>query len=185
MLRRRGVTLLVSRPLTATRRDTLHRRIRLVVAITLGQVVAYAIGAAFAHVTHGWRYMVGLGAAPAALSLVTLFWLPESPRILLRNDRREPARTVLRKMYASATDEQLGGELRLLEAGVQQAKKRHGSSSFWSRLVSIFAVATNRRALGTFALCGCESTFAPQLKNSFHSFHSLQSLDAASRPSSS
>lgn len=121
-----------------------------VVAITLGQVVSYAIGAAFAHVHQGWRYMVGLGAAPAALSLIALFWLPESPRILLRTDRREPARTVLRKMYASATEEQLEGKLRVLEASVQQAKRMHETTSFWSRFVSMFAVATNRRALSTF-----------------------------------
>lgn len=94
--------------------------------------------------------MVGLGAAPAALSLIALFWLPESPRILLRTDRREPARTVLRKMYASATEEQLEGKLRVLEASVQQAKRMHETTSFWSRFVSMFAVATNRRALSTF-----------------------------------
>ena len=30
-------------------------------SITGGQVISYGIGAAFAHVPHGWRYMVGLG----------------------------------------------------------------------------------------------------------------------------
>jgi SP family myo-inositol transporter-like MFS transporter 13 len=29
--------------------------------ITGGQVISYGIGAAFAGVPHGWRYMVGLG----------------------------------------------------------------------------------------------------------------------------
>jgi MFS transporter, SP family, solute carrier family 2 (myo-inositol transporter), member 13 len=36
-------------------------------SITGGQVVSYGIGAAFAHVPHGWRYMVGLGAVPAII----------------------------------------------------------------------------------------------------------------------
>ena len=60
-----------------------------VVAITLGQVFAYggsvffreltsAIGAAFMHVANGWRYMVGLGGAPAIVQLAALFFLPES-----------------------------------------------------------------------------------------------------------
>jgi SP family myo-inositol transporter-like MFS transporter 13 len=39
-----------------------HKRGRLIVidaaCITGGQVIAYAIGAAFEHATHGWRYMV-------------------------------------------------------------------------------------------------------------------------------
>src|SRR5271156_6839529 len=36
-------------------------------SITGGQVISYGIGAAFAHVNHGWRYMVGLGAVPAII----------------------------------------------------------------------------------------------------------------------
>lgn len=35
------------------------------VSITGGQVISYAIGAAFASVPHGWRYMVGLGGVPS------------------------------------------------------------------------------------------------------------------------
>lgn len=31
-----------------------------VLAITLGQCVAYAIGAGFQHVAHGWRYMIAM-----------------------------------------------------------------------------------------------------------------------------
>ncbi len=49
-----------------------------VVTITLGQVIAYGIGAAFTHVHSGWRWMVGLGAVPAALQMVFLIFLPES-----------------------------------------------------------------------------------------------------------
>ena len=53
-----------------------------VVMITLGQVIAYAIGAAFEKVGGGWRWMVGLGAVPAAVQLVFLFILPESRECL-------------------------------------------------------------------------------------------------------
>jgi MFS transporter, SP family, solute carrier family 2 (myo-inositol transporter), member 13 len=49
-----------------------------VVMITLGQVIAYGIGAGFANVQSGWRWMVGLGAVPAGLQLVFLLFLPES-----------------------------------------------------------------------------------------------------------
>ena len=47
-------------------------------AITGGQVVAYAIDAAFANVHKGWRWMVAIGALPAALQFIFLFFLPES-----------------------------------------------------------------------------------------------------------
>lgn len=51
-----------------------------VVMITGGQVVAYGIDAAFANVHGGWRWMVGLGALPAAGQAFFLFFLPESRR---------------------------------------------------------------------------------------------------------
>ena len=49
-----------------------------VVMITLGQVIAYGIGAGFANVRGGWRWMVGLGAVPAGIQFLFLFFLPES-----------------------------------------------------------------------------------------------------------
>ena len=49
-----------------------------VVMITLGQVIAYAIGAGFESMPGGWRWMVGLGAVPAGLQFFFLFVLPES-----------------------------------------------------------------------------------------------------------
>ena len=49
-----------------------------VVMITGGQVVAYAIDAAFTNLRGGWRWMVGLGAAPAGLQCICLIFLPES-----------------------------------------------------------------------------------------------------------
>ena len=49
-----------------------------VVMITLGQVIAYGIGAGFFHLHGGWRWMVGLGAVPAGIQTILLFFLPES-----------------------------------------------------------------------------------------------------------
>ena len=46
--------------------------------VTFGQVVAYAIGAGFETMHGGWRWMVGLGAVPAGLQILSLFFLPES-----------------------------------------------------------------------------------------------------------
>jgi MFS transporter, SP family, solute carrier family 2 (myo-inositol transporter), member 13 len=47
-------------------------------SITGGQVISYGIGAAFAHVPNGWRYMVGLGAVPAILLACLLPLCPVS-----------------------------------------------------------------------------------------------------------
>lgn len=53
-----------------------------VVMITFGQVIAYGIGAAFFNLHGGWRWMVGLGAVPAGIQAVLLFFLPESRKYL-------------------------------------------------------------------------------------------------------
>ena len=50
--------------------------------ITLGQVIAYGIGAGFFHLNGGWRWMVGLGAVPAGIQAILLFFLPESRKYL-------------------------------------------------------------------------------------------------------
>ncbi|KAI1269615.1 putative MFS myo-inositol transporter [Xylariaceae sp. FL1019] len=75
-----------------------------VLSITLGQVVAYVIGWAFAE--HGdpdlgWRLMVGLGAMPAVVQFVLLFFMPETPRWLVKAKRSVEARAVIMKTSGS------------------------------------------------------------------------------------
>ena len=45
-----------------------------------------------------WRYMFGLGVIPSGLFLVGAFFLPESPRWLVRNDRERVAQSILAKI---------------------------------------------------------------------------------------
>jgi len=99
-----------------------------VVMITLGQVIAYGIGAGFSNVRGGWRWMVGLGAIPAALQLIFLVFLPESrespflihshrteghfvmvvlARILIRRGNTVAAHVIMTKIYAFAKPEEV------------------------------------------------------------------------------
>ena len=54
----------------------------------------------------GWRWMFGLTAAPALLFFLGMFCVPESPRWLAKNGRRDQAREILTKVggpdYAQA-----------------------------------------------------------------------------------
>lgn len=70
--------------------------------ITGGQVVAYVIGWVFSQRAGGWRWIVGLGAIPAAMQFCMLFAMPETPRFLVRVGRREKARRVLKQVYGNA-----------------------------------------------------------------------------------
>ncbi|TFK32166.1 general substrate transporter [Crucibulum laeve] len=122
-----------------------------VVMITLGQVIAYAIGAGFFHVHGGWRWMVGLGAVPAALQVAFLFFLPESPRILVRRGNKEAAHAIMTKIYAHAKPEEVDLKVKVLQAAVQRSIEITQRTTFIQRFKSMIFDPVNRRAL----IVGC------------------------------
>ncbi|KAH8101726.1 general substrate transporter [Cristinia sonorae] len=126
-----------------------------VVAITGGQVIAYGIDAAFANVGGGWRWMVGLGAVPAGLQFVFLFFLPESPRILLRRGNIEGARAVMAKVYSKATSEQVDLKVKALNAAVQHSVEIANTTTLFQRIHRILVIPENRRAL--IISCGLQA----------------------------
>ncbi|KAL3425814.1 myo-inositol transporter 1 [Phlyctema vagabunda] len=155
-----------------------------VLFITLGQVVAYIVGWAFVewgNEVTGWRWIVGLGAVPAAIQGLIILAMPESPRWLVQNSRNEEARSVLNKVFGKGSDIQkmVDGVLRGIEVEVREedeAKRgrmrgtpsKKGGSTWlaiardnWSEL---FRIGGNRRALaiacllqGLQQLCGFNS----------------------------
>jgi sugar porter (SP) family MFS transporter len=66
-------------------------------AVTLGIVAAYLTDYAFASV-EGWRWMLGLAVVPALVFGMGMFFLPETPRWLIRGGRYELARGVLARI---------------------------------------------------------------------------------------
>jgi len=62
-----------------------------------------------------WRWMFGLTAVPSALFFLGMFFVPESPRWLLKRRREKAARDVLRRIggdsYASAAVAEIEGTL--------------------------------------------------------------------------
>jgi SP family sugar:H+ symporter-like MFS transporter len=59
--------------------------------------------------TTAWRWMYLAQAAPAAVFLITLFLIPESPRYLVMKGKDEAARVVLSKLFgADAADRKIG-----------------------------------------------------------------------------
>lgn len=148
-----------------------------VLSITMGQVVAYIIGWAFAEhadAETGWRYMVGLGAVPAVLQCVLLFFMPDTPRWLVKAGKSHAARRVIRITLGSeaAVRRTVDGILKDIEAEVREeeessllagrvAKETRKWSEGWHELVT---VPKNRRALtiacllqGLQQLCGFNS----------------------------
>ncbi|RPD61622.1 general substrate transporter [Lentinus tigrinus ALCF2SS1-7] len=122
-----------------------------VVAITGGQVIAYGIDAAFENTSGGWRWMVGLGAVPSGLQFIFLFFLPESPRIMIQRENFEAARATMAKVYALATPEQIDLKVKALAAAVKQSVEITNSTTLLQRVRLILMDPINRRAL----IVGC------------------------------
>lgn len=95
-------------------------------AITIGILSSYLVGLAY---TPGgeWRWMLGLGAAPALLLLAGLVFLPESPRWLALAGREAAARESWRRL--------LGGEWPEEELAII----RHAGDEPKARLRDLFA----------------------------------------------
>lgn len=130
--------------------------------ITGGQVVAYIVGWGFSSTAGGWRWMVGLGAAPALLQFFMLFFMPETPRLLIQKGRVAEAKRVLTRVYGSSNDTQrlVTAVLRRVELEVMEeelarpqtlkdptnswtARLAHSTTSF----TQLLTVGPHRRAL--------------------------------------
>ncbi|KAI7283487.1 general substrate transporter [Hortaea werneckii] len=119
-------------------------------SITGGQVISYGIGAAFAHVDGGWRYMVGLGALPAIVLAALLPFCPESPRQLIFHGRLQEAEAVLLKIYKGASIEQVRAKVALIAAACEEAKELNEGSR-WMKIKQLHTNPANLRAL----VCAC------------------------------
>src|SRR6202051_4545912 len=86
-------------------------------AITVGILLAYLVDYAFA-ATQGWRWMFGLAVIPAAIFGAGMFFLPESPRWLLRGGQRETARAMLARIRGTVD---IDAEFREIEQSVTRA----------------------------------------------------------------
>lgn len=78
-----------------------------VLFVTMGQMAAYVVGSAlsaFAPREMGWRWMVGLGALPAALQAAVIVLMPETPRWLVKVGRSAAARQVVQSVSGGDAD---------------------------------------------------------------------------------
>ncbi|KAK9465373.1 hypothetical protein V1512DRAFT_266178 [Lipomyces arxii] len=140
-----------------------------VMAITGGQVIAYAIGAGLETYDNGWRILVGLGICPAVAQMVMFIFMPETPRYLVRSNRIEEAKRVVRWIYSPRhgvlAEELVVKKVKLLEIyNNQQHPEYTGFQRFKVALKKLYLVPNNFRALiiacglqGIQQLCGFNS----------------------------
>lgn len=67
-------------------------------AITIGILCSYIINYTFTNIDGSWRWMFGIGIIPAVLLSIGMIFLPESPRWLMKLNRREEATHTLQRL---------------------------------------------------------------------------------------
>ncbi|CAM1509323.1 Fc.00g030620.m01.CDS01 [Cosmosporella sp. VM-42] len=147
-----------------------------VLFITMGQMVAYVVGwlfSTYASPETGWRWIVGLGALPAALQGALVVFMPETPRWLVKVGQSNTAKMVIQRVNGSAGSSRSADslikeiELEVREEYEAQRLREHVTSDRWKWLGGwqlLMSEGKNRRALaiacllqGLQQLCGFNS----------------------------
>lgn len=118
-------------------------------SVTLGQLISYALGAAFTDVPHGWRYMVAAGGIPPIILAFLLPKCPESPRQLLAHDKVAEATECIARIYPDATEEQVRSKVEYMAWTIQVEAQAVGDKSLWWQFKQLHCVPSNLRALIT------------------------------------
>uniref|UniRef100_A0A7S2RH78 Hexose transporter 1 n=1 Tax=Mucochytrium quahogii TaxID=96639 RepID=A0A7S2RH78_9STRA len=124
--------------------------------ITIGIFVMTLINYYIEDYKWGWRLGFGVQAIPCAIViLMTLFFLPESPRYLVQQDRDDEAIAAIRHLSKGSPDEDKVARNELLRIQEEVAAvKAHGNGS-WGELLQ----GTNFASL----LCGIMVSFSQQV----------------------
>ncbi len=86
-------------------------------AITIGIVIAYLVNFAFSG-SGAWRWMLGLAVIPAVILGVGMWFLPDSPRWLVKENRNDEARTVLGRVRND--EDEINREMKSMEEAEQR-----------------------------------------------------------------
>ncbi|KAK6993628.1 proton myo-inositol cotransporter [Biomphalaria glabrata] len=134
-----------------------HLRGRLVTVNTLfitgGQFIASVLDGGFSYIKpDGWRYMLGLAGVPSLIQFCGFFFLPESPRWLMRKGRESEAHTILQRLRGTSNVDDEFKEIK----NTLQLESLNGDGNTMLRILRTPAV---RRAL----IVGCGLQLFQQL----------------------
>lgn len=130
------------------------------IAVTGGQVIAYAIGAAFENVSSGWRWIIALGAIPPIIQIFGIhFFMSESPRYLIKQRRDDEATRALARIYPHATPAQIDAKIGVMKKHIQieDAPLVGRIAKVWTDVPTRRAVFLTSMTLVAQQLCGFNS----------------------------
>ncbi len=158
-------------PLYITELSPPQYRGRLVIMASIirtgAQLLSYGVGAALEPMDGGWRILVGISMIPTTLQFILLFWLPDSPRYLVKVGQLDKARDVIARTHKGANAQDINMKVEEL---IEQTKSIFAPNTppwkkVFKMIKEIHTVPSNFRAL----IIGC----GLQGINQFTGFNSL------------
>ncbi|XP_015784389.1 proton myo-inositol cotransporter isoform X1 [Tetranychus urticae] len=127
--------------------------------ITGGQFIASVTAGCLSYLDHdlAWRLMLGIAGIPAFIQFIGFFFMPESPRWLVKKGKDEQAKAVLCRIRSSEQTAQL--ELEMIKDSCIAEEEANVKSNGANVLSKIFSSQPLRRAL----LVGCTLSAISQL----------------------
>ena len=123
--------------------------------IVLGQVITHFENFKLREIgPDAWRWMFGLGMIPSALFLIGVFFVPESPRWLLRAGREDSSRKILERIGDSNFVNKTIGDIRQTLHGEVKTNFRH---AFGKAVLPIIMIGIGLAVFQQF--CGINVVF--------------------------
>jgi len=122
--------------------------------VVLGILIAFLSNYFIAEVVsqQAWRWMYGVEAIPAFLFMVLIFFVPDSPRWLVKKDRVEEARDVLTKTGEEHVDQEIDEIKESLRTTVQTTKEKFFSKKYKVPIMTAVAIAMFNQLSGINAI---------------------------------
>jgi len=99
-----------------------------------------------------WRWMFAVETVPAVLFMILLFFIPESPRWLIKYGRMDEARDILYKTGEQEVDRQVDEIIESLETPQKQQEEKFFSSKYKVPIITAMAIAIFNQLTGINAI---------------------------------